>query len=214
MKTLYLLIALLFTVSLTQAQLLNWGIKGGVNYNSNGDLRATDFTNFTDISSGDETGYHFGLLAEIKLPLFMYIRPELVYTHTESSYQGDIDGTNLSMNKIEAPILFGFRVFRIGRFFFGPSFQYIIDTNLSATESVNEIKNVDYDDFTVSGQVGIGLNFGRFGADIRWEAGFTESEADFIGRATGEASPVALNVDTQHQQFILSFYYKFVKKNK
>jgi hypothetical protein len=113
------------------------------------------------------------------------------------------------MDKIEAPVLVGFRVLKIGRFFFGPSFQYIINSDLSRTENLNKITKLNSDDFTVSGQIGLGLNLGRFGGDVRWETGFTESEANFIGNVIGNDTPVALNVDTSHQQFIISFYYKF-----
>ena len=211
MKRLFFLLAVIGGITAGQAQFLNWGVKGGINYNSNGDLRATNFTNLTEVGAGEETGYHFGLLAEIKLPLFLYIRPELIYTHTESSYSSEGERTRLKMDKIEAPVLVGFRVLRIGRFFFGPSFQYIVNTDLSPTETIDEIRNLDSDDFTVSGQIGLGLNFGRFGADIRWETGLTESEANFIGETVGGDNPVALNVDTSHQQFILSFYWKFGK---
>lgn len=211
MKKLLFFVALFGGLMVGKAQFLNWGVKGGINYNSNGDLRATDFSDLTKIGSGEETGYHFGLLAEIKLPLFLYIRPELIYTHTESSYKSDGESSRLKMDKIEAPVLLGFRVLKIGRFFFGPSFQYIVNTDLSPTETLDEVRNLDSDDFTVSGQVGIGLNLGRFGADVRWESGFTESEANFIGETVGGDNPVALNVDTSHQQFILSFYWKFGK---
>ena len=211
MKPIYIFAIVIFALSSleAEAQFLNFGIKGGVNYNSNGDLRATDFNVFENISSGEETGFHLGFLAEIKLPLFLYIRPELIYTHTESSYKADGDKSKFRMDKIEVPVLVGFRVLKIGRFFFGPSFQYIINSDLSRTENLNKITKLNSDDFTVSGQIGLGLDLGRFGADVRWESGFTDSEANFIGDVIGNDSPVALNVDTSHQQFILSFYYKF-----
>ena len=211
MKPIYFLAILIFALSTleAEAQFLNFGIKGGVNYNSNGDLRATDFNLFESVSSSEETGYHLGFLAEIKLPLFLYIRPELIYTHTESSYKADGNKSKFRMDKIEAPVLVGFRVLKIGRFFFGPSFQYIINSDLSTPENLQKVTELNSDDFTVSGQVGIGLNLGRFGADVRWETGFTDSEANYIGQVLGNENPVALNVDTSHQQFILSFYYKF-----
>jgi hypothetical protein len=209
MKRLITSLILIFLALNVSAQFLNFGIKGGVNYNVNGDLRATDFNLVEDFKSSEEAGYHLGVLAEIKLPLFLYIRPELIFTHTESSYKSDGERAKLKMDKLEAPVLVGFRVLRIGRFFFGPSFQYIINTDLSATDNLRSIKEISSDDFTVSGMVGIGLNLGRFGADIRWETGFTDSEANFIGDAIGNDNPVGLNVDTSHQQFVLSFYYKF-----
>lgn len=210
MKNLYLLL-IVFSLSLSaQAQFLNWGIKGGVNYNVNGDVYALDSSDeiIDTFSSSEEVGYHVGLLTEIKLPLFLYIRPELIYTHTESSYDFDDDKGRLKMDKLELPVLLGFRVLKIGRFFFGPNFSYIIDTKLSAPES---IKNVSYDDFTVSGQVGLGLNFGKIGADIRWETGFTDSQASFINDTlVPDNSDLNFGyADTSHSQFILSFYYKF-----
>jgi len=212
MKNLYLFLIVLCLSLSANAQFLNWGIKGGVNYNVNGDLRAFDgSTEIGELSSSDEIGYHFGILTEIKLPLFLYIRPELIYTHTESSYDTNGDQSTLKMDKVELPVLLGFRVFNIGRFFLGPNFSYITNTKLSVPDAIDSVSNVSYDDFVVSGQVGLGLNFGKIGADIRWETGFSDSEAAFINDnivPDGEDFDTVL-VDTSHSQFILSFYYKF-----
>jgi len=214
MKKVYLFIAVLSFSLNVSAQFLNWGIKGGVNYNSNGDLRAfslDDPNSFEKFSSNQEIGYHIGILSEIKLPLFLYIRPELIYTHTESSYDFDSENGKLKMDKLELPVLVGFRVFKIGRFFFGPNFSYIMNTKLSVPDAVENISNVTSDDFIVSGQIGLGLNFGKIGADIRWETGFSETEASFItDNLIPENSDFnAALADTSHSQFILSFYYKF-----
>ncbi len=208
-----LLIALLFFGSIlsANAQFLNWGVKAGLNYNANGDL----FLVYDDVisdpfSSDQELGYHFGLLAEIKLPLFLYIRPELLYTHTESSYAIEDGEAKLTMDRVDIPVLLGFRVFKIGRFFLGPSFQYIINTDLSSSENIANIKTVSYDDFNIAAQVGIGLNFGRFGADIRWEASLLDSQGLFhVDDIDSEDINVA--VDTDSMQFLLSVYWKFEK---
>ena len=212
MKNLYIfLLVFSFAIS-ANGQFLNWGIKGGINYNTNGDLRTFEgAAELLELSSNDEVGFHFGILSEIKLPLFLYIRPELIYTHTESSYSVEDDKSKLKMDKLELPILLGFRVLKIGRFFFGPNFSYIMNTKLTVPEAVGSISNVTYEDFIVSGQVGLGLNFGKIGTDIRWETGFSDSEASFILENAIPDNPdvnVAL-VDTSHSQFILSFYYKF-----
>ena len=206
MKNPYLFLVVFCLTLSANAQFLNWGIKGGVNYNENGDLRTINAGNPISLSSNQEVGYHFGILSEIKLPLFLYVRPELIYTHTESSYELDADKGTLKLDKLELPVLLGFRVLKIGRFFFGPNFSYIMNTKLSVPESIEGVSNISSDDFLVSGQVGIGLNFGKIGADIRWETGFSDSEASFIRDNTN--LDFAL-VDTSHSQFILSFYYKF-----
>ncbi len=212
-----LLFALLFFGSIlsANAQFLNWGVKAGLNYNANGDL----FLVYDDVisdpfSSDQELGYHFGLLAEIKLPLFLYIRPELIYTHTESSYIIEDSEAKLKMDRIDIPVLLGFRVFKIGRFFLGPSFQYVLNTDLSASENAINIKNISYDDFNVAAQVGIGLNFGRFGTDIRWEASLLDTQAlyEVDGIDVDDIANVA--VDTDSMQFLLSVYWKFERASK
>ena len=162
MKKILFVLLLFGSFSVVNAQFVNFGIKGGVNYNSNGDLSIEEFS----ISSDEETGYHFGVFSEIKLPLWLYLRPELVYTHTESSYSEDGDKVKLKKDIIEAPVLVGIRVLKIGRFFLGPSFQYAINTDLKSS-SIDNIKTVSTEDFTVAGQIGIGHNLGKFGADRR-----------------------------------------------
>ncbi len=206
MKNLYLFLFAFCLGLSAHAQLLNWGVKGGINYNENGDLRGIIDGGPVSLSSSEEVGYHIGILSEIKLPVFLYLRPELIYTHTESSYKLEGAKSKLKMDKLELPVLLGFRVFKIGRFFFGPNFSYVMNTKLSVPESIERVSKVTSDDFLVSGQVGLGLNFGKIGADIRWETGFSDSEASFIRDITD--IDFAL-VDTSHSQFILSFYYKF-----
>jgi len=212
MKNLFFAFLFFGAILSANAQFLNWGVKGGINYNANGDLFVVAEDIISDpLSSDQELGYHFGLLAEIKLPLFLYIRPELLYTHTESSYAVDDEGkATLKMDRIDIPVLLGFRVFKIGRFFFGPSFQYIVNTDLSA-ENVDNIKNISYDDFNMAAQVGLGLNFGRFGTDIRWEAGLLDTQALYEVEDVDFDDVANVGVDTDNMQFLLSVYWKFEK---
>jgi len=215
MKNLVFTILIFATFSSINAQFLNWGVKAGLNYNANGDLVVLSENIASDpFSSDQELGYHLGLLAEIKLPLFMYLRPELLYVHTESSYPVEGDEAMLKMDRIDVPVLLGFRVFKIGRFFLGPNFQYILNTDLSVSDNIVKIKNISYDDFNVAAQVGFGLNFGRLGADIRWEAGLMGTEAlhEVDGIAIEEIENV--KVDTDNMQFLLSVYWKFGKGKK
>jgi len=212
MKKLLFTLLLIGSFSIASAQIFNIGIKGGINYNSNGDLRGAGFSEIVDnvrISSDEETGFHVGILTEMKLPLWLYLRPELYYEHTESSYKGEHDKTKLKLDKINVPILVGIRFLGIGRAFLGPSFHYTISTSLKDTPSFDNIKKISSDDFSVGGQIGVGLNLGKFGADIRWETGFTDTEAIFVGDALGEIGGESIMIDTSPQQFILSFYYKF-----
>ena len=93
-KILFSFLILVFS-HVTHAQ---WGIKAGINYNSNGELKEIP-DNAENIihGSGDKSaGYHIGIIRKIDLPI-MFIKPELVYTKTKSSYdnEGDFEMSKL-----------------------------------------------------------------------------------------------------------------------
>ena len=85
-----------------------------------------------------------------------------------------------------------------------------MNTDLSA-ENVDNIKNISYDDFNMAAQVGIGLNLGQFGADIRWEAGLLGTEALYQVDNVEFEDVANVAVDTDNMQFLLSVYWKFGK---
>lgn len=213
MKNFILILFTLLGLSTTNAQFFSYGIKGGINQNSNGDL--TDVEGLIDdikIESDEELGYHFGVFAEFDLPLWIYLRPELNYTHTESSYEEGGYISTLEMDKVEVPLLAGFRILHWGRIFAGPVFSYIIDTDLSNSELYENVKNVEFDDLGVNGQIGLGLElFKKLGVDIRYEIGLTDTNALFEGDLNGYpgTSESQVKIDTSPEQVILSFYYKF-----
>ncbi|MEN8123987.1 MAG: porin family protein [Bacteroidota bacterium] len=214
MKKLILILLVFGAFSTLNAQFLNYGIKGGLNYNSNGNLRdVSGFQEDLKIRSKEQTGYHFGVFSEIKLPLWIYLRPELLYTHTKSSYKDDSYKSELTINKIDVPVLAGVRILKIGRVFAGPVFTYMLDTDFKSTDIYDNVKNLSSDDFGVAAQLGAGIVLGQFGADIRWETGFTDTEAQFIGDLTGgyidSSNEATIRIDTRPQQFILSFFYQF-----
>ena len=211
MKKIILTCLFLSTLFSSNAQIFNVGIKGGLNYNTNGDLIGTvsniDTEDYFKSTSSGDYGYHIGAFAELKLPFWLYVRPELVYTHTESTYDGELGNeSSLSINKMDIPVLVGIRIVKIVRLFIGPSFQYIINAEFE------EVKSAAYDDFTVGLQLGAGLEFGRLGFDVRWEQGLSDSTAYF---AEGFLqNDVEIVVDTRPSQIIFGVYWKFLKRKK
>nr|WP_321223332.1 outer membrane beta-barrel protein [uncultured Psychroserpens sp.] len=182
----------LLTLFCLNAQAQNgssFGIKGGLNYNANGDY----FESIGENAQNPErnVGFHLGVFGKIGDKL--YLRPELMYTSTKSDYDSD----EFTMKKIDAPILVGAKVIGPISVFAGPSFQYILDTDF---EGIN-IDNVE-DDFSVGLNFGIGLNFNKIGVDLRYERGFSENEATFIGNNIGEGA--VSRIDTRPDQLILS----------
>ncbi|UOB18288.1 outer membrane beta-barrel protein [Abyssalbus ytuae] len=193
MKKIFLLIFLLSTgITFSQTE-KNWGIKAGLNYSSNGDLFAEipEATNDIKTGSDSKVGFHFGVFGKLDFPK-IYLRPELVYTKTKSDY----DGADFDMSKLDLPVLLGYKIIGPLSVFAGPSFQYILDTDLEGTD-LEDVEN----DFTVGLNVGAAVNLGNIGLDVRYERGFSENEASFI---SNNITDVSGRVDSRPSQLIFS----------
>ncbi|APZ47253.1 hypothetical protein BW723_13600 [Polaribacter reichenbachii] len=177
MKKVIVFMLLAFGFSQTSNAQIQFGVKGGVNYNSNS-IKETSQDVFSGAKS--KTGYHAGIWLRGKLPIIgLYIRPELVYTNLENEvyYTQGTTTTTHTFQKIDIPVLLGKKIFGIGNVFIGPSFQYILDSDFS----YKDINDVDADGFTVGLQFGGGVEFGKLGIDVRWERGFSDVESSFAG---------------------------------
>lgn len=190
-KSKYLFFILMLIVAIpttTMAQTATgFGLKGGLNYNANGDY----FESISDNAQHPDrnVGYHIGVFGKIGTKL--YFKPEIVYTSTKSDYNDD----SFKMQKLDAPLLVGLKVLGPISVFGGPSVQYILDTEFDGI-SINDVE----DDFTVGLNFGIGLNFNKVGIDLRYERGFNDNEATFIGNNGISTS----RLDTRPDQLILS----------
>ncbi|RLD28249.1 MAG: hypothetical protein DRI75_07345 [Bacteroidetes bacterium] len=165
----------------------SYGIKGGLNYNANGDY-------FESISATAENpdrniGFHIGVFGKIGNTL--YFRPELVYTNTKSDY----NNSAFKMQKIDAPLLVGIKVIGPISVFGGPSFQYILDSEFDGI-SIDNVEN----DITVGLNFGAAINFKKFAVDLRYERGFSNNEAQFLNNNNIDTS----RLDTRPSQLILS----------
>ncbi|QLE00362.1 PorT family protein [Galbibacter sp. BG1] len=164
-----------------------FGVKGGLNFNSNGDAEV--FEDTRNIGSDSQIGFHLGGFGKVDFGT-LYFRPELVYTKTNSDYDGD----KFEMKKLDAPLLLGLNLIGPLHIFAGPSLQYILDTDLEGV-TLNDVEN----DFTVGLNMGVGVNLGeKLGIDLRYERGFSDNEAEFVGlNGSGR-------IDTRPSQLILS----------
>ncbi len=183
----------------TRAQ-VGFGVKGGVNYNSESIDNAS-----VDVFEGAEskTGYHAGIWLRFKAPIIgLYIRPELVYTSLKSEvlYKGTNTTTSYNFQKIDIPVLLGKKFFGVGNLFIGPSFQYI----LSSDFSINDLSDVDAKGFTVGLQFGGGIELGKLGIDVRWERGFNGIESKFLD----VSADTTVTFDTRIDQIIFGLSYR------
>ncbi len=203
MKKLILALCLFIgSTQLADAQ-IHFGIKGGINYNSDSFIDSAD-----DIINGNaegRTGYHAGIWLRFKLPMVgWYIRPELVYTSLKSEVDfrtaTATQKVGYDFQKIDIPVLLGKKFLKIAYVHIGPSFQYLLDGDLD----IDAVSNLKSDGFTVGMQLGGGIELGKFGIDARWERGFSDVESNFISNVAGTQ-----NFDTRVNQIIFGLSYRF-----
>jgi hypothetical protein len=102
-KVLFSSVVLFLCISVTKAQHVEFGLKGGLN------LSKVSINDGRDYDT--KAGAHFGGLAHIHLTKMFALQPELVY-----SLQGGKDGDNtLKLNYVNMPVL--------GQFMFGNGFR-------------------------------------------------------------------------------------------
>ena len=201
-RNLYLSLFLSLLITPLFAQ-FEFGLKGGVNYDSFGDLSPTgNGVSIENLEADAKTAFHLGVYSKIDLLLF-YLRPELQFSQSRSDFS---ETKSIALNKIEAPVLLGYKILGPLSVFAGPSFQYILSekaTDINLGE-VNE-------HFTVGLQLGTRLELGRFGLGIRFERGFTDNEVEIIGN---NGADIQGRVDTRAKQWVLSASYELKGKSK
>lgn len=194
-----ILATILITGLGTHAQNASFGIKGGLNYGATGEYESysqvsEDFTSsFED--GENKTGFHAGFFAQFEL-LGIFIQPELVYTELNTEYSA----FEYKLSKVDAPVLLGVNVLGPLNIKAGPSFQYILKNEIE--DSNLEIEDVEKD-ITVGYQLGLGLDLGRLGFDVRHEGSFQDNFAQGGDLATDSG----FRIDSRPSQWILSVSY-------
>lgn len=178
-----------------------FGVKAGLSYNKNGDLISSVSDGGQDIVEGanGKTGFHFGFWGKLDFPK-IYLRPELVYSKTKSSYDVNGDSQDYDISKLDMPVLLGYKLIGPLHIFAGPAFQYTLKNDLGDLQ-VEDVKN----DFTVGLNTGVGVNLGKIGVDVRYERGFTKNEAEFIDN---NVTTVSGRVDSRPSQIIFALSLK------
>jgi hypothetical protein len=179
-----------------------FGINAGLNYNQNGDLSFKQVQSSSeDLIAGSDgkVGYHVGFYGKLDMPK-IYIKPELIYTKTKSSYDVGGGTNDYDVSKLDLPVLLGYKIIGPLHIFAGPAFQYTLDNDLEDVE-LDDVKN----DFTIGAHFGVGVNLGNIGLDVRYERGFSENEAEIIGANIADISG---RVDSRPSQIIFGLSLK------
>ncbi len=203
-RTIIFSIVFLASIMLMNAQ-SDFGIKGGLSYNTNGDLKefTTEVTDIYKNEGKGKSGFNVGFYGKLDLGA-IYIRPELVYTKTTSEYELNTGNTeDYKISKIDVPVLVGFKLIGPLNVFAGPAFQYYLENDLKGIQ-ISDVEN----DFSVGVNIGLSVEIGRFGIDARYERGLSENEANWTN--AGET----FTLDSRPEQLIFSLSYSLSKNNK
>lgn len=177
----------------------SFGVKGGLNYADNGKMEFNDLTgtgeDILQKNGESKTGYHLGVFYRASLGGF-YLKPELLYTRTKSSYEYNSETAEYNISKLDLPVLIGIQILGPVHIFAGPSFQYLLKNDLQGV-SLQEVEK----DFTIGAQLGLGVQLGGLGVDVRYERGLTENQAEVLDLNNPEG---LRRIDTRPSQFIVS----------
>lgn len=188
MKNIFLLIIILIPLNIS-AQLvsLDYGVKAGINFNSQLNITANieSISNKINIFES-RNGQHLGVFLKLSVQNF-FLRPELNYTQIKNRYdipyvlvRTENIVTDFKQNKLDIPLMFGYKIFKNLNIFTGPRFEFIKNVDFKDI-NIEDLKN----DYRVGLQFGIGLKFSRFEIDFRAERGFEKNEINYMKESIG-----------------------------
>jgi len=173
-----LLVILLTIFSFSYSQEITVGVKGGINFNSIGDLLSyggSYQTGAPDIvySPDQEMGTQYGMFLDVSFGR-IFLRPEVIFSSIKSSYALPLNVANWTATRMDIPVLLGFHIAGPVSIVAGPVFSSVSDLELEGLEP--DKPSVIYDESLLNFQAGILLEMGRFGVDVRYEYGLKKVE--------------------------------------
>lgn len=186
------LTCLLFSFGMVkvEAQEFSIGPKLGI---SQGNISVSS----SSFSKGNEKlGYHLGLFARLGGNR-VFIQPEVLYSNTGGEFEdlqtGNTVTYSASFDRIDVPLMGGFKIARFFRVQAGPVVTFILDSELTTGNPSTPIDS-DPNTATLGYQAGIGLDIANMILDFKYE-GALANHADAIA---------GLNTDQRQNQLILS----------
>lgn len=192
------LVLLVFLGSLTaHAQKNGFGLKGG--------LSSTQVNFEADqlVPSDAQLGFHLGVFARFG-GIGFFVQPEVLFTQTSGKFKLELPPASSTspanyeakFNRLDVPVMAGFRILKIIRVMAGPIASFNIDSSLK--EAGTTVQNIDFKKATLGYQTGVGVDLGNLTFEGKYEGGlskFTEN----VGSYT---------TDNRINQWVLSVGFK------
>lgn len=200
-KKLFFLILLLIPSAAFAQLKFKLGLKAGMGI-SKVNLSGTTLSQGTAILPADsKVSFHGGAFTRLQIGSF-FLQPEVYYTSIGS--QAIFENTNLNqavrtaqdynLNRIDVPIIVGFRLGNVVRIGAGPVFS-----SLTGSTSVHDKLN----SATLGLQAGFGIDISKFSLDFRYETGLSK----FSNSLTIPGTNRTFLADQRINQFLVSLGY-------
>lgn len=165
-----------------QAQEIKFGVKGGLNSFTVGDLfhrgitsgggnGVTPVDDFTYRAKNEES-YHIGGFVNVKFGSII-VRPEFVLTTLKNSYPLAYRVSYWTSERTEINVLIGYEIYKPATIYLGPSLSTTKNMELSGQEVHSSFGDgpLNYKENTVNFNAGIMFDFKWFGIDFRYQYG-------------------------------------------
>jgi hypothetical protein len=199
-----LMLLIVFGAGKVFAQDYALGIKAGVNYSQSVilDVVSTDGVDMDDLETQKGSALVFGAFATATYGKFM-IQPEILFSENQSLVSLDdvniedldlSDFLSINVDKVDVPIIFGYKAFNTIRLTGGPVFSHV------SVETGDPL--FSFSDMTLGYQAGIGFDIKKLTFDARYEGNLSKFE-EYIETESG-----TISVDTRKSLFQFTMGYK------
>jgi len=214
-KIVFVLLTVIASSTIADAQFLRYGIKGGINSSKIKvdktfleDIVTPDGTRDFLLEQGDsKLGLHIGVFGRVQV-LSLFIQPELLFTQTNGEFvitdQTDAQNTlnylvEQKFSKFDIPVMIGWK-FGPAKLFLGPVASFVISEKSDFKEvlNVNAAEN-EFKKAVFGYQAGVGIDIFKFATfDVKYEGNLSRlGENVTIGGKD-------FNLDQRNPQIIFS----------
>jgi hypothetical protein len=195
-KVLFLAVALLIG-GVASAQKLNFGIKGGVNFNKASDISfSQDISTSFQKTSSNVTEWHLGVYGEIGLP-FVSLQPELLFSAKGFKSDQSTGTVEVKYNYLDIPLLVKFSPIPLVSIFTGPQASIKLSDKITGPSDITsqiKLDNIKSGDWSIL--AGAGVQLSKLQIQGRYVWGLSDM--------TNESA----KVDFKNQMFQISLGYK------
>lgn len=174
MKKLIFAIFFVFLAMEGFSQNSGFGIKAGLS-STKVDFKSDEF-----IPADAQTGYHIGVFGRFGGAGF-FVQPELLFTQTKGEFAyvpAGISGSaapedyKAEFNRLDIPVLVGFRLLKFVRVMAGPIGSFNINSEIK--DAVETVDEVEFKKATLGYQAGLGVDIGNLSVDAKYEGGLSK----------------------------------------